>query len=121
MFDLNSSTHVLLQSPLSLQLCVERVVISRTNVCGVCGVWRVWRVWCVACVWCVWNEYPTGHYPSVTMCVALLSNRTLVTLEMGTNELTDATAEKLGLALKVNNKLEGLSLWQNDITAEVNL
>ena len=112
MFDLNSSTHVLLQSPLSLQLCVERVVISRTNVCGVCGVWRVW---------CVWNEYPTGHYPSVTMCVALLSNRTLVTLEMGTNELTDATAEKLGLALKVNNKLEGLSLWQNDITAEVNL
>lgn len=53
------------------------------------------------------------------LLLALLSNRTLVTLEMGTNELTDATAEKLGLALKANNKLEGLSLWQNDITAEV--
>lgn len=38
---------------------------------------------------------------------------------MGTNGLTDATAEKLGLALKANNKLEGLSLWQNGITAEV--
>ena len=53
------------------------------------------------------------------LLLALLSNRTLVTLEMGTNGLTDATAEKLGLALKANNKLEGLSLWQNDITAEV--
>ena len=53
------------------------------------------------------------------LLLALLSNRTLVTLEMGTNGLTDATAEKLGLALKANNKLEGLSLWQNGITAEV--
>ena len=58
-------------------------------------------------------------YCSVPVPVALLSNRTLVTLELGTNELSDVTAEKLEMALKVNPKLEGLSLWQNDITAEV--
>ena len=58
-------------------------------------------------------------YCTVPVPVALLSNRTLVTLELGTNELSDDTAEKLGMALKVNPKLEGLSLWQNDITAEV--
>ena len=54
-------------------------------------------------------------------CTALLSNRTLVTLELGTNELSDVTAQKLGVALRVNPKLEGLSLWQNDITAEVSM
>ena len=58
-------------------------------------------------------------YCTISVPVALLSNRTLVTLELGINELSDATAEKLGMALKVNPKLEGLSLWQNDITAEV--
>lgn len=48
--------------------------------------------------------------------VALCRNRTLVTLELGTNSLTDACAQSLGDALKLNLKLEGLSLWQNEIS-----
>lgn len=51
------------------------------------------------------------------MCsVALCRNRTLVTLELGTNVLTDTGAQLLGDALKLNFKLEGLSLWQNEIS-----
>lgn len=34
--------------------------------------------------------------------------------------LTDQTAKQLGEMLKTNTRLEGLSLWQNDLTAEVN-
>lgn len=51
--------------------------------------------------------------------VALSNNCTLVTLEVGTNGLTDQTAKQLGEMLKTNTRLEGLSLWQNDLTAEV--
>ncbi len=52
------------------------------------------------------------------MCVALCRNRTLVTLEVGTNGLTDMSAQHIGAALKINFKLEGLSLWQNDISGQ---
>lgn len=48
--------------------------------------------------------------------VALCRNRTLVTLELGRNALTDTSAQLLGDALKLNFKLEGLSLWQNEIS-----
>ena len=49
---------------------------------------------------------------------ALCRNRTLVTLELGTNSLTDSSAQALGDALKLNFKLEGLSLWQNEVTGK---
>ena len=49
---------------------------------------------------------------------ALCRNRTLVTLELGTNALTNSSAQCLGDALKLNFKLEGLSLWQNEITGQ---
>ena len=59
----------------------------------------------------------------ITLCLlypaALCSNCTLVTLEVGTNGLTDQAAKQLGEMLKKNTRLEGLSLWQNDLTAEV--
>ena len=47
---------------------------------------------------------------------ALCRNRTLVTLELGRNALTDTSAQLLWDALKLNFKLEGLSLWQNEIS-----
>lgn len=39
-----------------------------------------------------------------------------MTLELGRNALTDTSAQLLGDALKLNFKLEGLSLWQNEIS-----
>lgn len=51
-------------------------------------------------------------------CAALSRNRTLVTLELGTNGLSDVSTEFLGNSLKSNFKLEGLSLWQNDISGQ---
>ena len=39
-----------------------------------------------------------------------------MTLELGANALTDTGAQLLGDALKLNFKLEGLSLWQNEIS-----
>ncbi len=41
-----------------------------------------------------------------------------MTLEVGTNSLTDVSAQYLGGSLKLNFKLEGLSLWQNDISGQ---
>ena len=46
---------------------------------------------------------------------ALCHNRTLVSLELGSNGLSDKSACLLGDCLKFNFKLEGLSLWQNEI------
>lgn len=51
--------------------------------------------------------------------IALCTNCTLVVLEVGTNGITDEAAKHLGEMLKTNTRLEGLSLWQNDLTAEV--
>ena len=53
-----------------------------------------------------------------TILTALCRNRTLVTLEVGTNGLTDVSAQYLGGSLKLNFKLEGLSLWQNDLSGQ---
>ncbi len=39
-----------------------------------------------------------------------------MTLEVGTNGLSDESAQHIGTALKINFKLEGISLWQNDIS-----
>ena len=39
-----------------------------------------------------------------------------MTLELGRNVLKDTSAQLLGDALKLNFKLEGLSLWQNEIS-----
>lgn len=58
----------------------------------------------------------------MTFCysyLALCKNCTLITLEVGTNAITDLGAKLLGEMLKTNTRLEGLSLWQNDLTAEV--
>ena len=41
-----------------------------------------------------------------------------MTLELGANALTDTGAQLLGDALKLNFKLEGLSLWQNEISGQ---
>ena len=51
------------------------------------------------------------------MHLALIQNRTLLTLELGTNNLTDHAAQLMGDMLKINMTLEGLSLWQNEISA----
>ena len=48
-------------------------------------------------------------------CAALCRNRTLVSIELGSNELTDKSGHLLGDCLKFNFKLEGLSLWQNEV------
>jgi len=50
--------------------------------------------------------------------LALIQNRTLLTLELGTNNLTDQAAQLMGDVLKINMTLEGLSLWQNEISAQ---
>ena len=50
--------------------------------------------------------------------LALVQNRTLLTLELGTNSLTDHAAQLMGDMLKINMTLEGLSLWQNEISPE---
>ena len=49
----------------------------------------------------------------------LKMNNTLLTLELGSNNLSDNGAGHLSNVLKVNRRLEGLSLWQNNITEEV--
>lgn len=49
----------------------------------------------------------------------LAQNRTLVTLELGSNRLTDTAARYLREVLTVNRRLEGLSLWDNSISGEV--
>ena len=51
--------------------------------------------------------------------VGLCHNQTLLTLEVGSNHLTDSSAVYLSDALQINRRLEGLSLWQNNITSEV--
>ena len=51
--------------------------------------------------------------------LALCKNCTLITLEIGTNGVTDVGAKLLGEMLKTNTRLEGLSLWQNELSAEV--
>ena len=52
------------------------------------------------------------------MFTALSRNRTLLTLEVGTNGLTDGSAQQIGDALRFNSTLEGLSLWQNEISGQ---
>lgn len=49
------------------------------------------------------------------MVAALSRNRTLLTVELGTNGLSDLSAQHIGDTLRLNNTLEGLSLWQNEI------
>lgn len=49
----------------------------------------------------------------------LCHNHTLLTLEIGSNQVTDVGAGYMSEVFKMNKKLEGLSLWQNEITAEV--
>lgn len=51
----------------------------------------------------------------VVLYTALSRNRTLLTLEVGTNGLTDVSARLMGDALRFNSTLEGLSLWQNEV------
>ncbi len=51
--------------------------------------------------------------------LGLKMNNTLLTLELGSNNLSDSGAGYLSEVLKVNRRLEGLSLWQNNITEEV--
>ena len=55
---------------------------------------------------------------TLSFATALCRNRTLVTLELGTNGLTDVSAQLLGDTLKLNFRLQGLSLWQNEITGQ---
>ena len=50
---------------------------------------------------------------------ALHDNQTLVSLELGSNGLKDEAAEHIAAMLKENTKLEGLSLFQNQITGQV--
>ena len=67
----------------------------------------------------IFAAYTLHMYECSLFPVALCNNCTLVTLEVGTNSLTDQAAKQLGEMLKTNTRLEGLSLWQNDLTAEV--
>ena len=48
----------------------------------------------------------------------LTQNCTLLTIDLGTNGLTDAGARLVGDMLKRNTTLEGFSLWQNAISAQ---
>ena len=56
--------------------------------------------------------------PFSSPLLALAHNRTLLTLELGTNGLSDNSAQHIGDALRFNNTLEGLSLWQNEISGQ---
>ena len=58
---------------------------------------------------------------SLSLSLGLCHNHTLLTLEVGSNQLTDSSAKYFSEALRINKKLEGLSLWQNDITSEVQI
>ena len=66
---------------------------------------------CMLCV-CLSNR-------SALLSPGLLRNRTLITLEVGSNALSDTAAGYICEVLKNNVKLEGLSLWQNNITGDV--
>ena len=68
-------------------------------------------------VWSFPSLYVTTVF-FISSHTALCRNRTLVTLELGTNGLTDVSARLLGDALKLNFRLQGLSLWQNEITGQ---
>lgn len=57
--------------------------------------------------------------PNDLLSPGLLRNRTLITLEVGSNALSDTAAGYICEVLKNNVKLEGLSLWQNNITGDV--
>ena len=57
--------------------------------------------------------------PNDLLFPGLLRNRTLITLEVGSNALSDTAAGYICEVLKNNVKLEGLSLWQNNITGDV--
>ena len=79
------------------------------------------------CVWICLNTLLVYHCNgggNLRSCVflrslGLLRNRTLITLEVGTNALTDTGAGYICEVFKANVKLEGLSLWQNSITGDV--
>jgi len=47
----------------------------------------------------------------------MLSNKTLLTLEMGHNAIGDRAAQAISKMLRSNDVLEGLSLWKNNILA----
>lgn len=51
----------------------------------------------------------------MAICKALATNKTLKTLELGSNSCGDRAAAAVGRMLKVNDTLEGLSLWKNGI------
>ena len=53
--------------------------------------------------------------------LGLLRNRSLITLEVGSNALSDTGAGYICEVFKANVKLEGLSLWQNNITGDVSV
>ncbi len=51
----------------------------------------------------------------MSIAKALAQNRTLKTLDLGHNSISDIGAEELGVALKTNSTLKGLLLWNNRV------
>ena len=56
-----------------------------------------------------------GDSSTVSIAKALAHNKSLKTLDLSHNDISDIGAEELGVALKQNSSLKGLMLWNNRV------